>query len=217
MKMRSIYFFRFIMLLVPALSFSLTLSAQEALKIIASAQVDANGDVLIRWAPSDVEGWDQGNTGGYYVHRMTAKDDQGNEYGIAQRMNSGVWLIQELKSLPPSEWETWMEQDDMAGIAAGAIYGENVTVEGKDTTFLSYLYGTTKEEENKYGFGLTAADHDFDIACAMGLGLRDETAVMGYTYLYTIGYANAGVPAESRVIEIEVAQPVPPPSTPIAP
>ena len=94
---------------------------------------------------------------------------------------------------PESEWEPFVQISPQAGIAAAALYGEDFIVEDlSQPGDIFQAYNVTQKKQNRFGFGLFAADQSFPVAKAMGLAFDDASAIAGISYIYRLKFN--GVP-----------------------
>lgn len=150
---------------------------------------------FVRWAPLDFESWKWGNEHGYRLKRMTLAED-GVELGISDQLASIVVLDSNLVAISEDDFEPLADSSDMAGLAAGLIYGDSLEVINYDSLTFSDVANLSKERDLRFGFGLFAADNSFEVAVAMGLGFLDVTAVEDNEYMYIIEMRD--VPAEAQ-------------------
>ena len=161
-------------------------SPPEALNIAAKAiYYDEAGAVIIRWAPMDWETWKWGNTEGYDLIRYTIIKNGDTLNGEGYEANRQE-LALALKPLPENEWESLAESNDLAGVAAGAIYGDSLDLLPPQGANLMTVYHKSQERENRFGFSLFAADQDFTVAEKMGLAFVDQTVEAQSQYVYFI-------------------------------
>jgi len=102
-------------------------------------------------------------------------------------LQSRVLLDSQLLALPEADWETFADSNQFAGLAAAAIYGEGFEVQDINAqSGIIQAYNTNREQENRFGFSLFAADQSFEVAELMGLGYIDETVEPGKRYIYRL-------------------------------
>jgi len=154
------------------------------LKYKAIAAYDGN-DVILRWAPQDYDSWKWGIDNGYRVERVTIRSN-GAQLTAYERNQSKVILANPILPWPVNDWETLASTNDLAGVAAGALYGTGFEVNNLSNTDLMTIYNVSQERENRFGFSLFAADQSFEVAEAMGIALIDATVVAGDEYLYKV-------------------------------
>jgi fibronectin type 3 domain-containing protein len=152
--------------------------------------------VLVRWAPTDAVTWNLCNESGYHVVRYTMMRD--GKFTDASERSVPVQLTAEpIKPWPAGDiWRPLMERNDFGAIAAQAIYGERFNpVIAEDAN--RNMTNAIREIENRYGFGLFSADQSFEVAEAMGLGLKDRNIQPNEHYLYRI------FPATLQTVQID--------------
>lgn len=143
----------------------------------------SNERVIIRWAPLDISSWRYALANGFQVERKTFRED-----GLvlsSSNFNASSMLSNPLLVLPESEWESMTDTSDLAGIAAGSIYGDSLDLLPVEGGGLVQIYNKAREVENRFGFSLFAADQDIQIAQAMGLVYTDLVKV-NCEYVYFI-------------------------------
>ena len=85
-----------------------------------------------------------------------------------------------------AEWRPLMERNNYAAIGAQAIFGNSFDPETGTEGEVVSLINRANEQENRFGFGLFAADHSFEAATAMGLAFVDRNVSPNETYLYRV-------------------------------
>lgn len=169
---------------------------QKPLRITTSIKATyfvENKKVLVRWAPSNEEGWRLGNKYGYIFERRTITRD-GKLLGGG--MNGYFsYLVKRPDSL--KEWLPVIDTNNNAAVMAQALYGESFELDlNKRATGGNGPSILSRAEENKqrYVFAMYAADNDFNVAGFAGLGFEDTTAKRNETYFYRI------YPAASKLL-----------------
>jgi len=163
-----------------------TVNAQTPDSIKLKLIAEATGNfVILRWSPLDVTSWEWGIEHGYVLERITMSGPDGL-FNNADKIASHTIISDPILPIPESEWESLAANDDMAGVAAGAVYGEGFMVDTLSSSDLMSAYNVNQEQENRFGFSLFAADQAFYIAEALGLGYLDQSVVAGYEYAYRI-------------------------------
>lgn len=178
------------------------------------------GKVLLRWGPADYISWQKGNSLGYKLERFRLSSG-----GVAQTQEQVNATLQVLDSLlkpaPESLFLALSDTLNAAGIAAAALYQESFDVEpmssGSDD--LARAINTNSQQENRYGFGLLAADESFTVAQAMALGYADQSNIQtGETYLYRLyqyTQANGQNPLLIGAMVVNTATEYQPPAPPL--
>ncbi len=141
--------------------------------------------ITVRWIPVGFRMWQLGNQRGYRLERVTLTRN-GKRLSIAEQNNSLVQIPTPFKPLPLEEWRPMVDTSDVAGVAAGAIYGEEFGVDVPTGDDAISIYHKSKEQENRFGFSLLAADQSLEVAKAMGLAYTDKHVHAGEEYLYRI-------------------------------
>jgi uncharacterized protein len=144
------------------------------------AKVKSNS-ILLRWAPTDRETWNQGNINGYQIERYT----------IAK----GTTLLKPEKTIlnkapykpkPLEQWKSDALVNKYSAIAAQAIYGKSFQVTAANPNNLADIVNQSREQEQRFSFALFAADQSFTTAKLSGLGLKDSTVKKDERYLYRV-------------------------------
>ncbi len=142
--------------------------------------------IKLRWAPTTMYAWKESNKSGYIVERFPFR--KGNQILPLEERQRGIILTpQPLKPWTEAEqWKPLMEKNDYAAIAAQALYGKNFQA----TTSGNNLLQQKDEQQNRFSFGLFAADQSIEVADALGLYLEDKSVVPDMYYLYKVYPAN---------------------------
>lgn len=156
----------------------------KELKLI-SKSLSTGSEIIVRWAPVNFETWRWGNENGYTLERITLRAN-GSNLDFQTRANSKVVLASDLIPIPEHEWEPMADTSDFAGVAAGSIFGDSLKVVNLDSVNMVTAYNQYQQDDNRFGMSLFAADQDFEVAKAMGLGYKDVNVVAGEEYLYSI-------------------------------
>ncbi len=96
---------------------------EQSPKLILRHWVDEDG-VSLRWGVSDKTLWKTGIEYGYIVERHTLERDGVPILDSEMEVLTGG----PIKPIPLLEWETRVQSNDMAAVAAEAIYGDSFTV-----------------------------------------------------------------------------------------
>ena len=168
---------------------SMGLAFALPLNVLAQNQLPANkinislktvfkdGKVYLRWAPANFFTWKKGIDLGYTVERREWRKDN-FLIPLAEVFNSSKILISKHKPVREEDWEPFAEQNDLAGVAAGMMYGDSLDVLASGNTMMSVI-NKAKDNENRFGFSLFAADQDPVVAQWMGLTYEDNN--LGFT------------------------------------
>lgn len=170
-------------LFIVFLSLSTGLVAQDDLKhemrLLARPLPDS---IVLRWAPTSYQLWLNGNEYGYHVTRTTIIKNGKNIKEKTTRLTK-----QPLKPRPLAEWETLVDKNDYAGVAAQAIYGDGFEVEAGDgEASMIDIINRSTEQENRFGFALFAADQSPEVAQYSALWFTDIKVKSGEKYLYKV-------------------------------
>jgi len=150
-------------------------------KVLARHQASRN---LIRWATTTPSSWLKGVKYGYKIERYTFYRD-----GI-RLMDPEKKILTTTSILPDplASWESIVEKDDYAAILAQAIYGESFEVGGVNNgeDALMQIINKARESEQRFAFGLFAADMSFEASVKAGLGYVDNSIMPNEDYFYKV-------------------------------
>ena len=146
------------------------------IKVIARAQ---NNQILLRWAANTPIAWKKLNRYGYTLERYTVTKDGRTLVKPEKRM-----IGQNFKPAPYQEWEALIDSNESGAIMAQAIYGESFEVEGSGG--FASIINRAEEQQQRFAFGLYAADQDYEIAQKAGLGYVDKAVSPNEKYLYQV-------------------------------
>jgi len=176
------FFFLAMYLSISVLTFGQSEPQEEGkpqIPILARAQ---EKQILLRWAPSTPVAWQLLNKYGYQLERYTVTRD-GNVLEMPERLILAT--AEELKPQPMHLWETLVDENDYAAIAAQAIYGETFELDA-DNGDIMQVVNKVRETESRFSYTLFAADQSFEVAKMSGLAFVDVTARENEKYLYRI-------------------------------
>lgn len=182
--------------------FSLTAQNTPSHLNVAAKAIYSGNAVLIRWSPMDFETWKWGVTNGYDLERYTIVQN-GVPLAAADYENSHVQLESRIKPLPENDWQSLAQTNDLAGVAAGCLYGDSLDLLPPGSTSIMTIQNKSKEAENRFGFSLFAADQDFNIAFMMGLAFEDKAVEANCKYAYFIKPYD---PPSSIIVKLGFAQ-----------
>ena len=159
----------------------------HAIGVVARA---TDRSIKLRWAPTTNYTWLRCNESGYHVRRYTVKKD-GVVTPFAVRSAAVPLTNEPIKPWSTAaQWRPLMERDDYAAIGAQAVYGDQFIASTEATPEEQpSLIEQAWEQQNRFGFGLFAADHSWETALALGLAFEDQNVVPGEYYLYRIAPA----------------------------
>ena len=161
-----------------------SLGFSQSDKPVASIQsmVRFDGEkVLVRWAPISSNAWLKSNTAGYRIERFTISQNG----QLLDPPLKKVLTPLPLKPAPVEQWESLAAKSDYAAIVAQALYGDSFQLEEMQGG-LAQIINKSREIEQRFSFGLFAADMDFEAAKLASLGYEDTTIEKGTEYLYKI-------------------------------
>ncbi|HRI61002.1 MAG TPA: hypothetical protein PK228_14790 [Saprospiraceae bacterium] len=185
--MKNTLSFRLLSLLVSCTLLTTTTSAQtinpEALSIDAKAIYTENGDVILRWAPSNYKTWLWGRDSGFVLQRITLEAND-TILDIDDMNTSIVTTVLAPKS--QSQWEAAMITDSVVGVAAGAYFGDYFTVVAPGEGGIVAAHNISSERDNRFGLSLFAADISTLAAEMQNMYFKDETVVPSHKYSYLI-------------------------------
>ena len=150
----------------------------EEPKIVVMARPQQDAKILLRWAVTTPLAWRKLNEYGYEVKRYTiTRDNRTLPLPIEKPL--GTFSPQ-----PLEEWLPLAERNDNAAVVAQSIYGEGFDIEGMDQ--LSAIINLAEEQEQRFTWGLYAADQDFEVAQMAGLGFVDNQVQPNEKYVYKV-------------------------------
>ncbi|MFD0962911.1 hypothetical protein [Pseudofulvibacter geojedonensis] len=163
--------------------------AVENPQIVVLSRPQKNGSIMLRWAVTKSNAWRKLNKYGYLVKRYTITRNK-STLSIPIEKDLGIFKPKVLES-----WMALIEENDNAAVMAQSLYGDTFEVEGIDE--LSAIVNLAEEQEQRFTWGLYAADQDFNVAEMAGLALVDNTVLPNEKYVYKI---SSLVPQEELTI-----------------
>ncbi|MCF6185691.1 MAG: hypothetical protein L3J56_13915, partial [Bacteroidales bacterium] len=137
--------------------------------------------ILLRWAPADFKTWKTANQYGYKLIRYTiSQDSTFLTEPIRKELASNI----KLKNI--NTWESPVQRNKFAAIAAQAIFGQTFDVDAGDGFNPEKVYTKTREQNQRFSFALFAADMSPEVAALSGLRFADTTAKKNEKYLYRV-------------------------------
>ncbi len=162
---------------------------EEAIPQLRVLHKMKDGNLLLRWAPTDPLVWTYGNAYGYIIERKAYDLSEGKPMvkgGFEKMTNTPI------KPWPLDDWKVFADKaDEYPLIAAQAIYGE----EEVNPNVNSFVQADISLS-NRFGYALLAADYSTECANASGLFYKDEQVLSAHMYEYKIYLAE---PIEGRV------------------
>lgn len=172
--MKLIYFFLigfFLININPAISQTDTIGIQ--------VNLFSYGDsIAVRWAPINKEAWKNGNAGGYRLEKLVFEIQKAEEV-LVETIDLGVF-----RPLPADEWTALLDKTEFARVPYFGLYEYQPTPVNLED--ISGVLTRIEEEENVYGFSILAADYDFRVAKASGLGYLDKDIEPDFVYKYKV-------------------------------
>ncbi|MEM1358158.1 MAG: hypothetical protein AAGF89_08165, partial [Bacteroidota bacterium] len=185
---------------------------EDEIRVLAQSYVDS---VRLRWAPTNYRMWEAMRTTGLHLERNTIMRN-GEMLPLAEREQVTVLTSSPIAPLPEAAFGALAAENRYVAIGGQALYGENFNLESSDADDGAYggILNKAREQENRFSFGLFAADQSWDAASMMGLAFTDRTAKRNEVYLYRLrpvapieGYD----PLRSGFVTVVVNNSVPPP------
>lgn len=156
----------------------------NTLSIDAKAIYTPDGDVIVRWAPSNYKTWLWGRDSGFVLQRITLEG--GDTILHPADMNASIVTIA-FAPKTQSEWEAAMATDSVVGVAAGAYFGDSFMVVGPGNSGgIVTAHNINSERDNRFGLALLAADVSTLAAEMQNLYYKDETVLQDHKYSYLI-------------------------------
>jgi uncharacterized protein len=152
--------------------------AKPAVKATAFSYADS---IAIRWAPTTPVAWQLANKYGYYIERVTIT--RNNKIIRPEKIRI---TNEPLKPWPAEQWKKLIETNDMAAVAAQAIYGSSFETTSDYKSDVLQVINQSKEIEQRYSFALFAADLSRIAARASAIGWVDKQVKADEKYLYKI-------------------------------
>lgn len=152
---------------------------------IALLSLVNNGKVKLRWVPLDFATWELGNQNGYAIKRYQYSNN-GNQLGLTEMQNSEVLISSGIFPLPEGSWATYFTDNDFATVGRESLYNTDGVVSPSGSGSLADAVNQEQYREGRHLFGLFAAEQDFQVARAMGLGHRDNSVSTTAEYIYYV-------------------------------
>ena len=156
------------------------------LAVIARSYGDS---VRLRWGPGNYAVWEAMLERGVTVTRYQLAKD-GDLLPLSVRRVGVPVGNNPHRAAPVAAFEAAGATDDYVAIGGQAIYGESflpaASEDGTSAEYTETLINQVKESENRYSFGLFAADRSWRAARLMGLALTDDDVDPTATYLYRV-------------------------------
>jgi len=172
------------------LLFTSFLKAQETatVQVLARSLPDK---VLLRWAVDQPLAWKKANEYGFLIEKSTISRNGAPVIPIKKEQ-----LVQSpLKPRPLEDWEALATRDQNAAVLAQALYGDTFETDAPSDA-LGKIYAVNDELEQRFTFGLLAAEQNFEAAKLAAWAFEDPNVIKGEQYVYKISVA---VPLEGTV------------------
>jgi hypothetical protein len=147
--------------------------------------------IKLRWAPTDWVLWESLRTAGVYLERQTIVRD-GKVLPAAERLVRTRLMDTLLLPAGPGVFAVLADKDQYAAVAGQAFYGKTFNTDGGKPGASSML-SQSREIDDRYSFGLLAADQSFEVALLMGVAWTDTTINPRDTYLYRLRSADPAI------------------------
>lgn len=141
--------------------------------------------VHLRWGVTDKMVWKHGLEHGYIVERITIFKE-GNQLSQPKKE---ILTGRAIKPKGLLEWESLVQTNDMAAVAAQAIYGDTFSTNSEGDGLLMQVVNESSELDQRFAFSMFAVDQDFEVAQHAGLGFVDSGIKKGERYLYKVKLA----------------------------
>ncbi|MEL6925088.1 MAG: hypothetical protein AAFO94_13650, partial [Bacteroidota bacterium] len=186
--MKSIRYF--LLILIGSLTIALHAQSADSEGQLALRAQQRTNTILLRWAPSNYAVWQQGNKLGYRIDRYPVARD-GQLLPEAERLRATRLTAEPIRPMPKDAWAAFMQESDAAAIAAQALFGTNFeVVEDGAKLQMGEVIAANRDNANRFGFAMFAADQSVEVAAALGLYLEDKTADPEVLYRYVVQLAN---------------------------
>lgn len=140
--------------------------------------------VLLRWAVDQPLAWKKANEYGFYIEKSTISRD-----GVAVIPIEREQLVSTpLKLRPLEEWEAIATSNQNAAVLAQALFGDTFETNAP-TDAMGKIYAINDELEQRFTFGLLAAEQNFEAAKLAAWGFEDTNVRKGEKYVYKIAVA----------------------------
>ena len=161
----------------------------SAVQVIARSLPDK---VLLRWAVDEPLAWKKANEYGFLIERATISRNGEAVVPIERRMLTSYPLTPK----PLAEWEVLANQDQNVAVLAQALYGDSFETVTPHSGTLGKITAVNDELEQRFTFGLLAAEQNYQGALLAGWAWEDTSVKQGEKYLYKVSVA---LPADISV------------------
>jgi hypothetical protein len=165
-----------IFMLLVQLGFSQKSSDKNEIMVLARPQT--SNKIMLRWAPTTPISFRKLSKYGYKIKRYTISI-AGQSLSKPIEKDLGVF-----KPAQKEEWLKVMKTNSNAAVLAQSLFGESFNVEGVGS--LQGIINMSQEQEQRFTWGLYAADQDFKVAQLGGLGFEDVNVKATEKYVYKV-------------------------------
>ena len=154
---------------------------------LAITAYNGQDGVKLRWGPTTPIAWVKCVESGYLLTRSTLTRD-GQMLPVEERRTKILLSPTPIRHWETqAEWQSLIDRNEHAAIGAQALLGDRFIIEaGTSDDQNESLVNAQAESQNRFSFGLFAADQSFEVAEAMGLAWTDKTARKNENYIYQV-------------------------------
>ncbi|MCL1868089.1 MAG: hypothetical protein FWF72_03985 [Paludibacter sp.] len=178
--MKNIYKHKIISFLILLFAATASISAQDTVSVALRSNVQKN-KIQLRWAATTSNAWNYTNKYGFMLERYTLLRN-GQALATPERV---ILTPSPLKAKPEAEWTEIAQRDDYAAIIAQALFGDKFDTSSGQAN-VGQIIARSKEQEQRFGFSLYAADLSFEAALYAGWAFEDANVKQGEKYLYRL-------------------------------
>lgn len=150
-----------------------------AVMMISRAQQHS---ILLRWGVNTPKAWKLANQYGYELWRFTiVRNGQVLEHPEINKLTPDA-----IRPAPLKDWEQISQTNSYAAIIAQALYGKDFEVAGGGNSGVAQIIAQSREQDQRFGLSLYAADNSFEAAKVAGWAFEDATVKQGEKYLYRV-------------------------------
>lgn len=159
--------------------------AQETQASVQVVSRSLENKVLLRWAVDQPYEWKKANDLGFLIERATISRNGEPVVPIERQL----LVSAPLKVQPQQEWEGPANEDQNIAVIAQALFGESFETTAPTQGSLGTIMAVNDELEQRFTFGLLAAEQSFAGALLAGWGFEDTNVRPGEKYVYTVSVA----------------------------
>lgn len=150
----------------------------EKLSVVGKPGHDS---IVLRWAPTELPVWLVGNKNGYVIEKFVMARN-GSSLDPPEKL---TLTSEPLRPLPEAGWESLVNKNNYAAVAAQALYGNRFELDLTSSDIFQ-IVNKVQENEQRFSFALFCADMSGEVAEALGLVYVDRKIKSGEKYLYRI-------------------------------